>query len=211
VLDQSGLYYPNRFARHFLLAMDEVMGMHGLNSVLSMAGLESYIDNLPPDNMVQQFDFAYLASLGIALEDMYGTRGGRGIALRIGRATFSFGFKSFGAMKGIANPAFQALPLEKRTRIGLDALAAIFTKFTDQESYVEETDDSYLLIAEVSPFSWGRSSERPVCHALAGIIQEGMRWSSGGYEFHVHETECRASGSERDIFKVRKSPIGGGT
>jgi len=34
------------------------------------------------------------------LETVYGARGGRGIALRIGRATFSMGLKNFGALAG---------------------------------------------------------------------------------------------------------------
>jgi hypothetical protein len=84
VLEPSGLYYPNRFARLFFLAMEDVMGKHGLNSVLSIANLDAYIDQPPPDNMARQFDFAYMAALSEALENMYGTRGGRGIALRFG-------------------------------------------------------------------------------------------------------------------------------
>lgn len=209
MLEPSGLYYPNRFARLFLLAMEDVMGMHGLNTILSMAGLDTYIDNPPPDNLARQFDFAYLSSLSQALEDVYGARGGRGIALKIGRATFSRGIKNFGMMAGMADPTFQALAMDKRTRLGLDALAAVFAKFSDQQSRVEARDDHYVFIAEVCPFSWGRVTDRPVCHALAGIIQESLRWATHGFEFHVHEIACRATGNEHDIFKVHKNPIGG--
>lgn len=209
MLEPSGLYYPNRFARLFLLAMEDVMGMHGLNTILSMAGLDSYIDNPPPENLARQFDFAYLSALSQALEDMYGARGGRGIALKIGRATFSLGMKNFGALAGMADPTFQALSLYKRTRLGLDALAAVFSQFSDQQSSIEEEHDWFLFTAEASPFSWGRTTDRPVCHALAGIIQESLRWASNGYEYHVHETACRATGSEHDVFKIHKNPIGG--
>jgi predicted hydrocarbon binding protein len=58
--------------------------------------------------------------------------------------------------------------------------------------------------------AWARSSDRPVCHALGGIIQEALRWASNGYEFHVQETTCRASGSEHCVFKINKKPIGQG-
>lgn len=209
MLEPSGLYYPNRFAREFLLAMEEVMGSYGLNTILNMAGLDQYIDNLPPLDLAKQFDFAYLAAISQALEDMYGPRGGRGIALKIGRATFSRGMKHFGIMSGMADPAFQALPLAKRTRMGLDALSAVFNQFSDQQSHVEEQPDSYHIVVAISPFAWGRTTDRPVCHALAGIIQESLRWSSNGHEFHVHEVDCRATGSEHDVFKVNKNPIGG--
>jgi hypothetical protein len=129
VLEPSGLYYPNRIARAFLWAMEDVMGQNGLNAVLSLAGLEGYIEHPPPDSLTKQVDFAHLAALNQALEDMYGARGGRGMALRIGRACFSRGMKSFGALKGISDPAFKVLPLESRVYLGLEALASVFTNF----------------------------------------------------------------------------------
>lgn len=184
------------------------MGKNGLNTILSMADLEAYIEHPPLSNLARQFDFAEIAALSEALEDVYGARGGRGIALRIGRAMFSLGIKNFGAMAGMSDPVFQALPLEKRTQIGLHALASIFTRFSDQQSRVEDQDAHYLFTAEVSPFSWGRVADRPVCHGLAGIIQESMRWASQGQEYHVHEIACRATGSEYCVFKVHKKPIG---
>jgi len=209
VPEPSGLYYPNRFARLFLLAMEDVMGQQGLATILSMAGLDTYIDTPPPDNLARQFDFAYMAALSQALEDMYGTRGGRGIALRIGRATFSQGFKSFGMLAGMAHPAYAALPLEQRTDLGVRAMAAVFTRFSDQTTTVSDGGDAYLFTVENSPMAWGRTSERPVCHALAGIIQEGMRWASRSYEYHVQEIACRAAGADACTFKVSKNPIGG--
>lgn len=205
--EPSGLYYPNRFALLFMLAMQDVMGKAGLNTILSLAGLENYIDNPPPENLARQFDFAHLAALSQSLESMYGARGGRGIALRIGRATFSKGMKSFGVLAGMAHPSFQALPLEQRTHLGVKALAAVFTKFSDQASHIDEQTDSYFFIVDVSPFSWGRQTDRPVCHALTGILQEGLRWASQGREYHVQEIACRATGSENDIFKINKNPI----
>lgn len=150
-----------------------------------------------------------MAALSQALEDMYGARGGRGIALRIGRAAFSQGFKSFGMLAGMAHPAFAGLPLAKRTDMGVQAIAAVFTRFSDQATTVADEGDAYVFTVEYSPMAWGRTSERPVCHALAGIIQEGMRWASRSYEYHVHETTCRAAGGDACIFKVSKQPIGG--
>lgn len=186
------------------------MGKHGLNTILSMAELEGYIDHLPPDNLAHQFDFASMAALSEALEEMYGARGGRGIALRIGRATFSRGIKNFGAMAGMADPTFQALALSKRVHLGVHALAAVFTKFSDQTSHVEDHNTVYHFTTDASPFAWGRTAERPVCHALTGMIQESLRWASQGSEFHVQETACRAMSGSECVFKINKTPIGAG-
>jgi predicted hydrocarbon binding protein len=208
VLEPSGLYYPNRIAHSFLWAMEEVMGKNGLNAILSLAGLETYIDNPPPDTLDKQFDFAYLAALSEALEDMYGARGGRGMALRVGRACFAHGMKSFGALAGVSDPAFSVLPLGSRSYLGLRALASVFSGFSDQSSDVRDSGDSYEFAVDVSPFSWARTADRPVCHALTGIIQEALRWSSNGYEYHVQEIACHATGADECVFKVHKKPIG---
>ncbi|MCB9452515.1 MAG: 4-vinyl reductase [Anaerolineaceae bacterium] len=208
MLELSGLYYPNRIARYFFLAMDDVMGPNGLNVVLSLAGLDRYIGTLPPDDLVKQFDFAAMASLNYALEEMYGVRGGRGMALRVGRASFSQGFRHFGAFSGVSHPAFQSLSLEERCGLGLRTLADIFTTFTDQPSSITVSDTGYLFTVETSPMAWGRMSDKPVCHALVGILQECLRWVSNGHEFHVHETECLACGDGQCVFKINSTPIG---
>lgn len=184
------------------------MGKNGLNALLSLAGLETYIEHPPPDNLTKQFDFAHLAALSQALEDVYGARGGRGMALRIGRACFVHGMKSFGALAGISDPAFRVLPLNSRVYLGLEALASVFTNFTDQKTHVSDAQNAYELSMELSPMAWGRTSDRPVCHAIAGMTQEMLRWASNGHEFHVQETSCHATGSEACVFKINKKPIG---
>jgi predicted hydrocarbon binding protein len=188
--------------------MEDVLGKSGLVSVLSFAQLDGHLTRMPPDDLSRTFDFAALANLAQALEEMYGTRGGRGMSLRIGRAAFAAGFKRFGAMAGMADPAFQALPLELRTHLGAQALAAIFTNFSDQQMTLEDHDTVIELATEYSPFAWGRTSERPVCNTLVGIIQESMRWASQGLEYHVQETHCRAAGDARCVFRINKKPIG---
>lgn len=190
------------------MAIDDVMGQNGLKALLEPTDLTAYLDAPPPDTLDKEFDFAALAAINEALEEMYGARGGRGMALRIGRAAFARGIKSFGVMKAMADPAFRALPLEQRLEFGLKALASVFTSFTDQVSLVVAEGDSFLFKVEVCPFAWGRSSDKPVCHAMVGIIQESLRWSSNGYEFYVRETACRATGSDECIFRVNKMAIG---
>ncbi|HRF93771.1 MAG TPA: 4-vinyl reductase [Aggregatilineales bacterium] len=207
--DSSGLFYPNRFARLFLLAMETVMGDASLNAILTMSGLGTFIESPPPDNMAREFDFASLATMSQNLEMMFGARGGRSMALRIGREMFSLGLNKFGAFAGMKDPAFIQLPLENRTAMGIQTLAAVFTNFSDQVSIVKTTPEAYLFEVAHSPMAWGRTAERPVCHAIAGILQEGLNWASNGQEYHVQEVICRASGGEACVFKINKNPIGG--
>ncbi len=74
----SGYYYPNKLARIYIMAIEEVMGKNGLNAILNLAGLSHLIDNYPPDNFDKEFDFADFSALNMALEEMYGPRGSRG-------------------------------------------------------------------------------------------------------------------------------------
>ena len=102
-LQKSGMYYPNKFGLITIKSLEEVMGKNGLNAILNLAGLNHYIENYPPDNLDKGFDFAELSAIGSSLEEMYGPRGGRGLALRAGRATFSDALRNFGALAGAAD------------------------------------------------------------------------------------------------------------
>ena len=83
-VEKSGLYYPNKMSRIYLMAMEEVMGANGIKAVLNLAKVPELIDNYPPNNLAREFDFADFGTIGNAIEEMYGPRGGRGLALRAG-------------------------------------------------------------------------------------------------------------------------------
>lgn len=208
MLKSSSLFYPNRFARYFLLAVAEVLGQEVAEAAFAQAGLTNLLDPLPPDTLARDFDFAHLAAFSQALADLYGGRGGRGMDLRIGREWFRQGMYSFGALAGMADPAFQALLLDQRTRLALDALAGVFTRYSDQATHVTEQPESYLFVVESSPLAWGRSADRPVCHTLTGLVQESLNWANRGTEFHVQEQSCAAAGADACVFVVNKKPIG---
>src|SRR5690606_34188067 len=117
--EKSGYYYPNKFARITIEAMEEIMGTNGLNAILNLAGLSDIVGNLPPDNLEKGFDFADFTALNIALEEMYGPRGGRGLALRAGRATFADALRGFGALAGVGAPGFKGRRTNAKLNTGL--------------------------------------------------------------------------------------------
>ncbi len=206
---ERGKYlYANLIARIYLQAMEEVMGRNGLNAILNMAKLARLIDNPPPENWEKGFDFADYSSLNQALEDMYGPRGGRGLALRAGRASFARGLQGFGALHNMGDLALKMIPTGVKIKMGLPAMAKVFSQVSDQTSRVEERDGNFVYIIEVCPVCWGRKSDKPICHAAVGLIQEGLRWVSGGKEFRVEEIGCIASGEDNCAFLVYKDPIG---
>jgi predicted hydrocarbon binding protein len=206
-LDKSGYFYPNKFGLIALKSLEEVMGKNGLNAILNMAGTPYYIDNYPADNLEKGFDFAELAAIGVALEEMYGPRGGRGLALRAGRATFSDALKNFGALAGVSDLAFVVLPLQSKLRIGLNAFAKMFVQLTDQVTALEERGNEFVWTISRCPCCWGRhGEERPVCYIATGLLQESLKWVSGGHEFRVQETKCIAVGDDVCEFIIQQEP-----
>jgi hypothetical protein len=205
--EKSGFHYPNKFARITIEALEEVMGKNGLNAILHLAGLSELINNYPVDNLEKEFDFAYFTALSAALEEMYGPRGGRGLALRAGRATFADALRGFGALAGVGDLAFKVLPLAAKLKIGLPAMANIFTQFSDQISNVHEEGDKYIYTLERCPMCWNRKADKPVCYVGQGLLQEGLRWVSGGHEFKVDMSDCIAKGDPMGRYIIYKEPI----
>lgn len=207
-IPKSGFYYPNKFALIMLEALEDVMGKNGLNAILNLANLGDLIENFPSDNLNKEFDFSDISATNLALEEMYGPRGGRGLALRAGRATFDDALKDFGALAGAGDLAFKVLPLEAKLHIGVPAMAKIFSQMSDQISTVESREHDFIYTIHRCPVCWGRSNEdKPVCFVATGLLQAGLRWVSGGKEFRVNESKCVAMGHDVCEFVIQKKPL----
>ncbi|MDY7077256.1 MAG: 4-vinyl reductase [Chloroflexota bacterium] len=208
LVEPSGYYYPNMIVHYMLEAMEEIMGKNGLNAILNLAGLSHLIDNYPPTNLSKEFDFAEFSALCGALEEMYGPRGGRGLQLRAGRVGFARGGQSMGAMVGVGDLAFKVLPLGAKLKVGIPAMATVFTQFSDQKSTVADQGEYYTYTMNPCPVCWGRTADRPICFAAKGLTEEALHWVSGGRKFRVEEIECVAMGGEACVLAIYKEPIG---
>jgi len=207
-IPKSGYYYANKIVRISLKAFEEVMGKNGLNAILNLAHLPELIDNPPPDNLEREFDFADFSAINMALEEMYGPRGGRGLALRAGRAAFTDALRNFGALAGVGDLAFKVLPQQVKLRIGIPAMARIFSQISDQHSTAREEEKVFIYTIHRCPVCWGRGdADKPVCFIAAGLLQGGLKWVSGGMEFQVHESKCVAMGDEVCEFVIPRQPI----
>lgn len=203
----SGFANSNKFGRITLVALEEVTGKHGVNALLNLAQLSHFINAYPPSNLERKFDFAYTSGLMGALEEMYGVRGGRVFALRVGKATFEDLLSNYGAMAGVTDLAFRLIPLQLKIKIGLSAMARVFSQTSDQLSKLEDKGDHFLYTIERCPACWGRQADKPSCFLMAGILMAGLRWVSSGHDFRVVETSCIAMGDKACNFTIPKEPI----
>ena len=208
IIPESGYFNSNKFARIFLESIQEITGIHGLNSILNYAGLPFLIDNLPPDNLERAFDFANFSMINQALLEIYGERGGRGLSLRIGRTTFDDVLKDYGDFAGVGELSFKIMPMQVKIKFGLRAMARVFSEKSDQLSSLIEEDDHYIYKVDRCPICWGRvNQDHPVCYYMVGLLQEGLHWVTGGKEFQVIETRCIAMGEQACEFKIQKKHL----
>ncbi len=200
-------YYPNKMGRIILLAMEEIMGRNGVNAALNLAKMRHLINNYPPNNFDRQFRFDDIGAIMQSLDDMYGPRGGRGLALRAGRACFKYGLKEFGPVLGIADLAFRLLPLNMKLKVGAEVFADTFNKYTDQRVRLSDDEDQIFWHNERCPICWGRKTDIPCCHLAVGILQESLYWVSGGKNFSVQEIACIARGDDACTIVIDKKPM----
>jgi predicted hydrocarbon binding protein len=203
----QSFFYPDRMGRIILLSMEEVMGRNGVHAILKLASLSSFLDNYPADTNERAFPFSTVSNLTEMLEQVYGPHGGRGLAMRIGRACFNNGLRQYGTQMGITEMAFRLLPLPAKVSAGAKAFAELFNAYTDQKVRVVEEGDKLLWHIERCPLCWERHAQEPVCHLAVGLLQEALYWLSGGKVFNVEEKTCIAAGDEACTIEIDQSPI----
>lgn len=206
-MSNSAFFYPQKMGRIVLLGMEEVIGKSGVDAVLKLAALHEFTQAYPPSKADKTFSFEALSRLHTSLEQAYGPRGGRGVALRTGRSCFKYGLKEYGSMLGLTEMAFRLLPLSMKLRVGARSFADLFNKYTDQRVRVEESDSAIFWHIERCPLCWGRQTDEPVCHLAVGLLQEALYWLSGGKVFNVEETACIARGDPLCTITVEKTPL----
>src|SRR5688572_8829056 len=116
-------FYPPKMGKVMLLGLEEVIGKSGVESILRLGELTNAIPNYPSVNLETKMSFETVSLLQKTLEQAYGHRGGRGLAIRAGRACFKYGIKEYGSMMGITEMAFRLLPLQTKLRTGAKSFA----------------------------------------------------------------------------------------
>lgn len=200
-------FYPEKMGRIILQGMEEVMGANGMNAVLRLGNLEKLMQDAPPAHADRPLPFETVSAIMQALELTYGARGGRGVALRVGRATFKCGLKEYGSMLGLTEMAFRLLPLPTKLHTGANAFAELFNKYTDQKVRLEERDNRIFWHIERCPLCWNRKADEVVCHLAVGLLQESLYWVSGGKAFNVEETSCIARGDPACTIVIDQAPL----
>ncbi|MFC1959508.1 V4R domain-containing protein [Chloroflexota bacterium] len=204
---EAQFYYPNQMARIILRSMEDLVGKAAVDEILHQAGLDQYIERYPPNNLEQAFPFEHLGALQAAVEHVQGPAAGRELNRRVGEHCLNNGLREFNPLLGIADLPVRMMPLSLKLHVGFDMFAMVFNRFSDQVVTLSEDQSHYYWIIERCPVCWERKTDGPCCHLAVGILQESLRWATGGKEFLVAETSCLAQGDDNCTITINKRPM----
>jgi bacteriochlorophyll 4-vinyl reductase len=200
-------FLPNKLGRVMLLSLEDIMGRNGLSLILNQAKLRHLINNYPPNNLDLGWSFDEMSALFGALEEIHGMQAGQGVAIRAGRASLYYVQEDLGAVLGVSDRAFRLLPLGRKLRAGLNALADMYNKTSDQVVRVEEQEARFLFHVDRCPVCWGRSASTPICQMQVGLLEEALSWVSSGQNVSVQEVGCIAGGGPSCSYAIDKRPL----
>jgi predicted hydrocarbon binding protein len=204
---EQPIYYPNRLGRVVKLAIEEILGRDGGYTGLNLTDLPEYRVKFPRGLQDPLFSFMHISTLQAGLENMYGSRAGRGLALRVGRACLKHGLREFGSELGLTDLTFRLLPIQAKLRTCTEAFAALFNTYTDQKICLEMDEKYIFWLIERCPLCRERQADGPCCHLAVGFLQEAMFWVSGGKHFSVEEKTCIACGDSACTIQIGRIPL----
>lgn len=190
-----------------MLAMEEILGHSGVNTVLDLAHLSVNIDQSSASSHDIKFPPEHVGRLQAALDSVYGPRGGRGLSIRVGRACVKYGLREFGPELGMTDLSFRLLPLPTRLRVGVEAIAGLFNQLSDRLVNLEVDEKHINWHIARCPLCRERQTDGPCCTLAVGLLQEALYWISGGKYFLVEEKECIACDGGTCTIMISKTPL----
>ena len=93
-------------------------------------------------------------------------------------------------------------------KISLNRLEKAVAAQLDKGKLMLKRPTTALFIPSIhAPFAGNAPVNRYICYGAVGILQEGLRWASGGKDFKVEEVECQAMGADNCVFHIYKEPL----
>jgi predicted hydrocarbon binding protein len=148
--------------------------------------------------------FPTLAEFQHALDERYGTAGGQGMALRIGRAAFQHGIRRWGETTGLSGTSYRLLPFARRISTGLVVVGSLFSEAGDADVSVSEDAEHWFWQVDHCPACGTLPADGPVCYLLVGLLQAYMTWAGSSRIYRVREIECAGSGAQACLFQIDK-------
>jgi predicted hydrocarbon binding protein len=182
-----------------LLAVRDIIGENGLNSLLNYSGLTKYRDNFPRNDEKFEVPGNEFIKIVGSIIDIFGEKGARPILYNAGRRGFQVMMEKNPTLVGFVGLGLKLLSkrkrLEKIFSVGAESMNKNFGE--NQRFYV--SDEGF--VCELFDCYWckGLKSNGPICFGEVGLDAEVAKWATGD-EHEVREVLCRARGD--DVCKI---------
>ena len=161
-----------------------------MNAILRNAGLERYISNYPPNEIVFNVPYSDYSALP-SMEEFYG-RAAKAMQLRVGQEMFNYGLNEQPRLLGVAATAMKFMPMQMKMKFVLEKVARTTRENVGVDCRAADEGDHFTFMVNVCPYCYGRRTEIG-CNAMVGMFTSTLRWATGK-TFPVEEISCRGKG-----------------
>lgn len=193
--------------RTILVGVEEIIGKNGLKTILNMAGLSQYIDNLPPSNLEKgTAKISDCSKYENAIREIFGDKGSKAILFNVGTAQAMAGIEENKELVEATLKAFEGMDNVERIRIVLNTAAAEASEQIGTEIVVTEDGDDFLYEEKQCSHCFGMKTTEPICHIISGFVYALVKIATGKGDYEVTQIKCAGMGDESCIIRV--SPKG---
>ncbi|HZU87154.1 MAG TPA: 4-vinyl reductase [Anaerolineaceae bacterium] len=190
----------SQWVQMMLIGVEEIVGPEDISRIVALMSQDGE-DGCGSLNS--------LPSVHAALQEMYGMRGGQGVALRAGQSAYKTLLRRQGMQMGLFSNQFRLLPTHARIRLGLEALAEQISLLWNEKVTIAEDGRYWIWRTEHCPLCADLHTAYPSCYFTIGFLQGFLSWTAGGKNYLVAETECVAMGHPACVLMIDQRAVEG--
>jgi predicted hydrocarbon binding protein len=191
---------PDKLVRSYLITLEDLLGKHGVNTILNLSGLPEWIDNYPSGDVQRAVSYEDFSRIQASLEDIYGERTGQNLSRRASHASF--------VDAGANLLALEEMDLSTRDhvekiKLALNAFTDLFQTMASGDVKWTGTDSEIEIHFQTCPNCVNRDSNEAICQTCVGWIEGLFELIGAGEAIEIVESSCLASGGNSCSFLIR--------
>jgi len=199
--------YPLEMSQTFIDGLREIIGGRKIEEILAEIKME-YIFSPDLNTFLKNgMSARELTELQQVLNDTYGDKGGYGVMIRSGRASFKYLLRRYDSRTHMNSIEFRLLPTQTRITRGLEILGELLSEEFHSHVKVEECTSSWVVRIANNKNDDHSPDNVLLCSYIIGLLQEYLSWAGMGKFYLVEETECRGAGASTCSFCINRQPI----
>jgi predicted hydrocarbon binding protein len=193
---------PNELLSAYLIALEDLLGKNGVNTVLNISGYQEWVESYPSDSTREPIPHAALSKIQETVEDIYGTRTGLNLSRSAARNTLT---KAHAELVDIERLKHLSGDEIEKIEQALRAFANLFASDNSGGSTVSRENKQLSISFQDCPNCAGRESKSPICMTYLGWIEGLVMLVDSGVEVVISETTCLATGDDECTFDIQFS------